>query len=51
MKLSKKGEDLKDRYLRFGITDIQLEKYKDLGVLTQNEFDYIKSLRDIDETK
>lgn len=51
MKLSKKAENLKDRYLRFGITDMQLKKYKDLGVLTQDEFDYIKSLRDMDETK
>lgn len=51
MKLSKKAEDLKDRYLRFGITDGQLERYKVLGVLTQGEFDYIKSLRDVDENK
>lgn len=46
MTLSKKAEQLKDRYLRWGITDTQLQKYLDLNVITQDEFNYIKELRE-----
>lgn len=48
MNLSKRAEDLKERYLRFGITDSQLERYKNLGVISEEEFEYIKNLRNED---
>ena len=49
MELSRKALELKERYLRFGITPIQLEKYKNLGVITEEEFNYIKNSREVTE--
>ena len=49
MELSRKALELKERYLRFGITDSQLERYKNLGVITEDEFNYIKNSREIVE--
>lgn len=49
MELSRKALELKKRYLRFGITDIQLERYKNLGVITEEEFNYIKNSIEIVE--
>lgn len=46
MELSKKALELKERYLRFGITDVQLERYKKLGVITEEEFEHIKKSRE-----
>ena len=49
MELSRKALELKERYLRFGITDSQLERYKNLGVITEDEFNYIKNSREMTE--
>lgn len=39
--MSAKAEKIKDRYLMGYVTDEQLLRYKDLGVLTQAEYDEI----------
>ena len=49
MELSRKALELKERYLRFGITDSQLERYKNLGVIIEEEFNYIKNSREMNE--
>lgn len=49
MELSRKALELKERYLRFGITDSQLERYRNLGVITEDVFNYIKNSREITE--
>lgn len=45
MKLSIKAEEIKNRYLNFGITESQLEEYKNLEVINEDEFEYIKMLK------
>lgn len=45
MKLSIKAEEIKNRYLNFGITESQLEEYKNLEVINEDEFEYIKILK------
>ena len=49
MQLTRKALQLKETYLRFGITDSQLERYKNLGVITEDEFNYIKNSREMTE--
>lgn len=39
-------EKIKERYLRYYITDAQLERYVMLGVITQEQADSIKAERD-----
>ena len=47
MKLSIKAEEIKNRYLNFGITESQLEEYKNLEVINEDEFEYIKMLKNL----
>jgi len=39
--MSKKAETILERYKKGYVTDIQLEKYKDLGVISQGEYEEI----------
>jgi len=43
MNLSPKAQQILDRYLKGYVTEAQLEKYRDIGVITQEEYDYIYS--------
>ncbi len=42
MELSRKALELKERYLRGGITDSQLERFKNLGIISDEEYEHIK---------
>ncbi len=42
MELSRKALELKERYLRSGITDSQLERFKNLGIISDEEYEHIK---------
>ena len=46
MELSKKANEIKERYSRNSITDQQLEKYKKLGVINEEEFTDIKNIKE-----
>lgn len=43
--MSAKAEKIKERYLMGYVTDEQLLRYKELGVLTQSEYDEIYALK------
>ena len=43
-------ERIKDRYLKNYITDSQLERFKALGVITQEQYDELYALKHSAET-
>lgn len=43
--MAPKAEQIKNRYVLGYVTDEQLLRYKDLGVLTQAEYDEIYALK------
>ena len=43
--MTPKAEKIKERYLMGYVTDEQLLRYKELGVLTQAEYDEIYALK------
>ena len=43
--MTPKAEQIKNRYILGYVTDEQLSRYKDLGVLTQAEYDEIYALK------
>jgi len=43
MNMSAKAEKIMERYLKGYVTEEQLIRYKELGVITQEEYDYIYS--------
>ena len=43
--MTPKAEKIKERYLMGYVTDEQLLRYKDFGVLTQAEYDEIYALK------
>lgn len=43
--MTPKAEKIKERYLMGYVTDEQLLRYKELGVLTQTEYDEIYALK------
>lgn len=43
--MTPKAEQIKNRYVLGYVTDEQLLRYKDLGVLTQAEYDEIYALK------
>ncbi|AID44721.1 Phage protein [Candidatus Arthromitus sp. SFB-mouse-NL] len=47
MKLRDKAVEIRRRYLRNGVTDKQLEKYKELGILSEEEYEYIKNSNEL----
>ena len=47
MKLRDKAIEIKRRYLRNGVTDKQLERYKELGILNEEEYIHIKNSNEL----
>lgn len=43
--MSKKAETIKTRYEKGYVTDVQLQRYMELGVITQEEYDEIYNVR------
>lgn len=41
MNMSAKATKIMERYMKNYVTDTQLKKYSELGVITQDEYDYI----------
>lgn len=41
--MSKKAEQILDRYLKNYVTDEQLDKYLSVGAITKEEFEIIKA--------
>lgn len=48
--MSKKAETIKARYEKGYVTDIQLQRYLELGVITQEEYDEIYNVRHLQIT-
>lgn len=48
--MSKKAEQIKTRYLKGYVTDEQLLRYLELGAITQEEYDEIRSTKHTEET-
>ena len=46
--MTPKAEQIKNRYVLGYVTDEQLLRYKDLGVLTQAEYDEIYALKHVE---
>ena len=43
--MSAKAEKIMQRYIKYYVTDAQLKRYLDLGVITQEEYDTIYATR------
>lgn len=43
--MSKKAESIKNRYEKGYVTDVQLQRYLELSVITQEEYDEIYNVR------
>ena len=43
--MSEKAEKIMQRYIKFYVTDAQLKKYLELGVITQEEYNTIYATR------
>ena len=48
--MSKKAETIKARYKNGYVTDVQLQRYMELGVITQEEYDEIYNVRHLQIT-
>ena len=44
-------ERIKERYLKNYITDAQLERFKALGIITQEQYDELYALKHLVETE
>lgn len=49
--MSEKAEKIKTRYEKGYVTDTQLQRYLELGAITQNEYDTIHATKHITTTE